>query len=76
MIKTLIISILFHYFRIQLMLSFFLFLTPGLLTWDTPGYDEIEILEHSKILNESCTDMDKAVQCELDTTDVFIGLFQ
>ena len=40
-------------------------------------FSEYEIakmgFQNEKLLNESCTDMDKAVQCELDTTDIFIG---
>ena len=40
-------------------------------------FSEYEIakmgFQNEKLLNESCTDMDKAVQCELETTDIFIG---
>ena len=48
-----------------------------IFAYDFSEYHITEMgFQNGKLLNESCTDMDKAVQCELDTTDLFIGRFK
>lgn len=58
----------------KFLLYFCAFFISMIFAYDLSEYHNYEIgFQNEKLLNESCTDMDKAVQCELDTTDIFIG---